>query len=68
MVKEEIRLRSVILHILDSTQGEPVLSDDCLEFGSELSEFIKEHIANASFIKMSRKYIKSLMNMMTRDL
>ena len=45
MVKEEIRLRSVILHILDSTQGEPILSDDCLEFGSELSEFIKEHIA-----------------------
>lgn len=45
MVKEEIRLRSVILHILDATQGEPVLSDDCLEMGSELQDFIKEHIA-----------------------
>lgn len=45
MVKEEIRLRSVILHILDSSTGEPVLSDDCLEMGSELQDFIKEHIA-----------------------
>ncbi len=45
MVKEEIRLRSVILHILDSTTGEPVLSDDVLEMGAELQEFIKEHIA-----------------------
>ncbi len=45
MVKEEIRLRSVILHILDSSTGEPVLSDDFLEMGSELSDFIKEHIA-----------------------
>lgn len=45
MVKEEIRLRSVILHILDSTAGEPVLSDDLLDMGAELQEFIKEHIA-----------------------
>lgn len=45
MVKEEIRLRSVILHILDSSAGEPVLSDDCLEMGAELQDFIKEHIA-----------------------
>lgn len=45
MVKEEIRLRSVILHILDSTAGEPVLSDDLLEMGAELQDFIKEHIA-----------------------
>lgn len=45
MVKEEIRLRSVILHILDSSTGEPVLSDDVLEMGSELTDFIKEHIA-----------------------
>ena len=44
MVKEEIRLRQVILHILDSTTGEPVLSDDCLEMNAELQEFIKEHI------------------------
>lgn len=45
MVKEEIRIRSVILHILDSNQGQPMLSDDVLETGSELQEFIKEHIA-----------------------
>ncbi|MBO4680146.1 MAG: nucleoid-associated protein [Lachnospiraceae bacterium] len=45
MVKEEIRIRKMILHILDSTTGEPVLSDDCLEAGAELQEFIREHIA-----------------------
>ena len=45
MVKEEIRLRNVILHILDSSTGEPVLSDDCLDMGPELQDFIKEHIA-----------------------
>lgn len=44
MVKEDIRLRSVILHIMDSMQGQPVLSDDVLEMGSELQDFIKEHI------------------------
>lgn len=46
MVKEEIRLRSVIMHICDSTTGEPVLSDELLDCGSELQDFIKEHIAN----------------------
>ena len=45
MVKEEIRIRKMILHILDSTTGEPVLSDDVLEAGAELQEFIREHIA-----------------------
>lgn len=45
MVKEEIRLRSVILHILDSMQGQPVLSDDVLEMNAELQDFIREHIA-----------------------
>jgi len=45
MVKEEIRLRSVILHILDSTAGQPILSDDVLEMGAELQDFIREHIA-----------------------
>ena len=45
MVKEEIRIRKMILHILDSTTGEPVLSDDILEAGAELQEFIREHIA-----------------------
>ena len=45
MVKEEIRIRKMILHILDTTTGEPVLSDDVLEAGAELQEFIREHIA-----------------------
>lgn len=45
MVKEEIRIRKMILHILDSTTGEPVLSDDVLEAGAELQDFIREHIA-----------------------
>lgn len=45
IVKEEIRLRQVILHIMDSTQGQPVLSDEVLEMGAELQDFIKEHIA-----------------------
>ncbi len=46
LVKEEINLRKVILHILDSTTGQPVLSDQPLEYGSEFSEFIKGHISN----------------------
>lgn len=46
LVKEEINLRKVILHVLDSTAGQPVLSDKPLEYGSEFSDFIKEHIAN----------------------
>lgn len=45
MVKEEIRLRSVVLHILDSMAGQPVLSDDCLEMNAELMDFFREHIA-----------------------
>lgn len=45
-VKEDINLRKVILHVLDSTSGSAMLSDDCLEYGSEFSDFVKEHIAN----------------------
>ena len=44
MVKEEIRIRKSILHILDSLKGEPVLSDDCLDADPDLNEFLKEHI------------------------
>lgn len=44
MVKEEIRIRKVILHILDSTAGMPVLSDQEAEFGSEFADFLREHI------------------------
>ena len=45
MNKEEIRIKHVIVHILDSTIGMPVLSDTELEYGSEVAEFLKEHIA-----------------------
>ena len=45
MVKEEIRIEKVILHILDATVGMPVLSDTEIDFGSDFSDFLKEHIA-----------------------
>lgn len=45
MIKEEIRIKKAIVHILDSTVGMPVLSDGELEFGSEFADFLKEHIA-----------------------
>lgn len=48
MVKEEIRIKNVIVHILDSTIGMPVLSDTELEYGSEFADFLKEHIAKVS--------------------
>ncbi len=48
MNKEDIRIKNVIVHILDSTIGMPVLSDAELEYGSEIAEFLKEHIAKIS--------------------
>ena len=48
MNKEDIRIKNVIVHILDSTIGMPVLSDTELEYGSEIAEFLKEHIAKLS--------------------
>lgn len=44
MEKGEIRLRNVIVHILDSTVGMPVLSDTLLEYGSDFGDFLREHI------------------------
>lgn len=44
MIKEDIRIRKVIVHIMDSTVGMPVLSDREIEFGSEFADFLKEHI------------------------
>lgn len=44
MNKEDIRIKHIIVHILDSTIGMPVLSDTELEFGSEVAEFVREHI------------------------
>ncbi len=48
MVKENIRIKKAIVHIMDSTIGMPVLSDTELEYGSEFADFIKEHIAKIS--------------------
>ena len=48
MVKEEIRIKKAIVHILDSTIGMPVLSDVELDFGSEFADFLKEHITKIS--------------------
>lgn len=48
MNKEDIRIKKVIIHILDSTIGMPVLSDTELEYGSEIADFLKEHIAKIS--------------------
>lgn len=48
MNKEDIRIKNVIVHILDSTIGMPVLSDKELEYGSEIADFLKEHIAKIS--------------------
>lgn len=44
MQKEEIRLRQVIMHIMDSTMGMPVLSDQVLDFGSDFGDFLRTHI------------------------
>ncbi len=44
MNKEDIRIEHIIVHILDSTIGMPVLSDTELLYGSEVAEFVREHI------------------------
>ena len=44
MNKEDIRIKHIIVHILDSTIGMPVLSDTELLYGSEVAEFVREHI------------------------
>ncbi len=48
MVKEDIRIKKVIVHIMDPTIGMPVLSATELEYGSEFADFVKEHIAKIS--------------------
>lgn len=44
MDKTLIRIEKVIVHILDSSIGMPVLSDMVLDFGSDFSDFLREHI------------------------
>lgn len=44
MQKEDIQLRQVIIHIMDSTMGIPVLSDQTLEYGSDFGDFLRNHM------------------------
>ena len=44
MDKDSIIIKKLIVHILDSTVGMPVLSDTELDFGPDLSHFLKAHI------------------------
>lgn len=44
MDKGDIRLKKVIVHILDSTVGIPVLSDTLLDYGSDFGDFLRGHI------------------------
>ena len=44
MQKEDVRLRQVIIHIMDSTMGMPVLSDQVIDFGSDFGDFLRAHI------------------------
>ena len=44
MDKGDIHIKNAIVHILDSSVGIPVLSDTELEFGSDMADFMEEHI------------------------
>ncbi len=44
MERDEVIIRNAIVHILDSTIGMPVLSDQLLELGPELNDFLRGHI------------------------
>ena len=44
MHKDDIRINKAIIHIMDTNVGMPVLSDNLMEFGSEFSDFLREHI------------------------
>lgn len=48
MNKEDIRMKKMIVHIMDSSIGMPVLSDTELVYGSEVAEFVRDHIAKIS--------------------
>lgn len=55
-----LRLQKVIVHILDSTVGMPVLSDTLLEYGSDFGDFLLGHISKiqASDDKKTCKFHK----------
>lgn len=44
MEKDEIIIRSAIMHILDSTVGMPVLSDELLTLTPDMNDFLRNHI------------------------
>ncbi|NCB93518.1 MAG: nucleoid-associated protein [Clostridia bacterium] len=44
MQKEDIHLQQTIIHIMDSSMGMPVLSDQPLDHGSDFGDFVRAHI------------------------
>lgn len=44
MFKEDIRIKKVIVHIMDTMVGMPILSDTLIDFGSDFADFLREHI------------------------
>lgn len=59
MDKTDIHIEKVIVHILDSSIGMPVLSDTILDYGSDFVDFLREHIykvASGDDIKTSTFY------------
>lgn len=44
MKSEDMIMKAGIVHILDSAVGVPVLSDNTIELGPDLSDFLKAHI------------------------
>ncbi|BBF44701.1 hypothetical protein lbkm_3435 [Lachnospiraceae bacterium KM106-2] len=44
MERDDIIIRSAIMHILDSTVGVPVLSESLLELGPDLNDLLRAHI------------------------
>lgn len=44
MERDDIIIRNAIVHILDSTIGMPVLSDQFLELGPDINDFLRGHI------------------------
>lgn len=44
MEKDEIIIRSAIMHILDSTVGMPVLSEELLPLTPDMNDFLRNHI------------------------
>lgn len=44
IIKEEIRIIQMVVHILDAAVGMPVLSDSLLAYGSDFGDFVREHL------------------------